>query len=169
MGIYLNDMSVLGSLSSLSLWLAANALGAPASPTLSCPHRTTSAGSQALDWRVEAGDSRAAFCLATRLQSLDGGELEGALVALGQYGDQRPGELLLLARRGVLSRLSLADAVTMLPLSLTDDLPAQARAMKNRRDRFRRVAQPALFTERDLALRSIDSALAEIRGHIRRH
>jgi hypothetical protein len=97
---------------------------------------------------------------------LDGGELEDALVALGRYGDRRPAELLLLTHQGTLSRLSLARAVRMLSLSLSDDLPAQARAVKARRQRFREVALPALVAERDLALKSVDSALAEIRTHI---
>jgi hypothetical protein len=122
----------------------------------------TSAASQALDRRVEAGDRQAAFCLAIGLHSLNGGELEDALVALGRYGDQRPTELLQLTRQGALAKQSLADAVAMLSLSLADDLHAQAAVLKARRDRFRKIVQPSLTAERGLALRSIGAALSDI-------
>ena len=131
---------------------------------MDCPQLATSAMSQALDRRVEAGDRQAALCLTVGLDSLDGGELEDALVALGRFGDHRPAELLELANRGALSNVSLADAVSMLPLSLSlsDDAHAQARAMKARRDRFRNVVQPTLRAERKVAVHSIETALAEI-------
>ena len=74
---------------------------------------------------MERGDDRAAHCLALGLQSLDGGELEDALVAFGLYGDRKPIKLLALAHQGTLSRQSLTDAVQMLPLSLTDDMQGQ--------------------------------------------
>lgn len=86
--------------------------------------------SQGLERRAEAGHGQAAFCLAWDLHSLDGGELEDALVALGQYGDRHPVELLSLAHRRTLSKRSLADAVRMLPLSLSDDFQAQLTAME---------------------------------------
>lgn len=146
----------------MSLCVAGSTGAAPASVKTDCPQLATSAATQALDRRVEAGDRQAAFCLAVGLHSLDGGELEDALVAFGRYGDHRPAELLELANRGALSKLSLADAVSMLPLSLTDDPQAQATAMKARRERFKKVIQPALTAERDLALRSIETALADI-------
>jgi hypothetical protein len=104
--------------------------------------------------------------LSLLLPSLDGGELEDALVALGQYGDLRPVELLMLSHQGTLSRHSLAKAVGMLPLSLTDNMQGQLTAMNRRRDQYRRIAQPELTTERQLALQSIESALAEIRTHV---
>lgn len=120
-----------------------------------------------MDRLVERGDDQAASCLARRLHSLDGGELEDALVALGRYGESKPRELLLLAHRGVLAQASLADAVTMLPNSLSDDFGAQAAALKARSALFKKVAQPKLFTERRLVLRSLASAISAVRsaGH----
>jgi hypothetical protein len=96
---------------------------------------------------------------------LDGGELEDALVALGRYGDHRPADLLELANGGALSKLSLADAVSMLPLSLSDDPHAQATAMKARREGFRKVVRPELRAGREVALRSIERAIREIQAH----
>jgi len=134
-----------------------------------CPQLSNSAQAQTLDERVRSGDRHAASCLALRLRSLDGGELEDALVALGQFGDGRPVDLLGLALRGELSSRSLSDAVGMLSLSLTDEFPAQLAAMKARRARFRKVTSPELTSERRVALKSIESALAEIKPHIPNH
>jgi hypothetical protein len=111
--------------------------------------------------RAASGDSRAAHCLAVGLRSLDGGELEDALVAFGRYGDLRPIKLLSLSHQGTLPLRSLADAVTMLPLSWSDDFSRQQLALRARRDRFSKVSQAGLSAERGLALRSIDAALAE--------
>ena len=122
----------------------------------------SSVRSQALDRHAELGDDRAARCLAIGLGSLDGGDLEDALVALGRYGDRRPMKLLALTQQGTLTMRSLADAVRMLPLSYSDDFGRQQLSLKARRDRFREVSQPRLSAQRGLALRSIDAALAEL-------
>jgi hypothetical protein len=151
---------------SILLAVAGSAGAAPASARPRCPQLKNSASAQVLDRRVEAADGRAALCLAAGLHSLDGGELEDALIALGQFGDQRPAELLRLAHRGLLSKASLADAVQMLPLSMADDLHAQTTALRIRREQFAAVALPTLVAERDLAVRSIESTLADIMRHL---
>ena len=148
------------------LCTAAGANAGPVSGTFRCPQGLSGAQSQTLDAGARKGDRRAAYCLSVRLPSLDGGELEDALTALGQYGDVRPVELLMLSRQGTLSKHSLADAIGMLPLSLTDDLQGQLTAMKRRQDQYRKITQPGLTTERQFALRSIESALGEIRNHV---
>jgi hypothetical protein len=132
-----------------------------ASVPTDCEQPSSTRG-QAFDRQAGSGDSRAAQCLAVGLDSLDGGELEDALVALGRYGDHRPTKLLALAHQGTLSKPSLADAVRMLPLSLADNFGRQRRALEARRSRFRNVSQSTFSAERELALRSIDSALAEL-------
>ena len=158
-------MKKLPSLS-VSLAVCLSTSTAVASGLADCPQLASSAPSQSLDRRVEAGDRQAAFCLARSLDSLDGGELEDSLVALGQFGDRRPVELLSLAHRGTLSRHSLAEAVGALPLSLTDNMHGQLQALKLRQARYRRIAQPQLAGERRLVLQSIESALTEIRPHL---
>ena len=152
----------------LPFCLAISAAEAPASSAYKCPQVSSSARNQALHAQARKGERRAAYCLALHLRSLDGGELEDTLVALGQYGDRRPIGLLLLAYHGTLSRRSLADAVSMLPLSLSDDMKAQLTALEARRNRFRRVDEPKVVLERHLALRGINAAVAEIRGHLPR-
>jgi len=139
---------------------------ASASAKPHCPQIPGYAQAEAWDERVRSGDPHAASCLALRLRVFDGAKLEDALVALGEFGDRRPVELLELAHRGELSRDSLSDAVRMLSLSLTDEFPAQLAAMKARRERFRRVTRPELASERRIALKSIDSALAEIKANV---
>lgn len=143
--------------------------GARAEPRLrasDCAPVSNSEQAQALDRRAESGQRRAAFCLAVGLRSLDGGELEDALVALGLYGDRHPADLLALTHRGVLSKRSLTDAVGMLPLSLADDPTAQLKAMEARRYRFRRVVALELASERRIAMQAGESALREIRAHL---
>lgn len=134
---------------------------AAASVVTDC-QQLSSEQSQALDRAAGFGDTRAATCLALGLRSMGGGELEDALVALGRYGDHRPVSVLALTHRGTLSRRSLADAVSMLPLSFADDIGRQKQALESRRNRFRNVSQSQFSAERDLALRSVDAALAEL-------
>ena len=149
----------------LPMCVAVCVWSSPARSASKCPQLSSSARSQALDRRARAGNGLAASCLASHLHSLDGGELEDGLRALGQYGDRRPAGLLTLAHRGVLSMLSLADAVSMLPLSMSDDMDGQTVAMRARHDRYSRAGEPMLARERSTALRSIDSAVAKIRAH----
>ena len=146
---------------SLPLWLASSA--SIQAESSKCSRLATEASRQGLDQRVEKGDPEAARCLALALRSLDGGELEDALVALGQFGDHRPADLLSMARQGTLSKRSLVDAVAMLPLSLSDNLPAQAAALKGRHDKYSKVVRASLTTEQELVLRSIDTALRDLR------
>ena len=153
------------ALIAVPLWLClAGAFARPATATVGCPALTDSAASQALDRRVEEGDHGAAACLARSLHSLDGGELEDALVALGRYGENNPVELLLLAHRGIMAKASMASAVTMLPGSLSDNLEAQAAALEARRSRFTKIGRSDLSAERQIALRSLASAIEEVRS-----
>lgn len=96
------------------------------------------------------------------LRSLDGGELEDALIALGRYGDRKPVELLTLSHQGTLPMPSLADAVRMLPSSWSDNFVRQQLLLQARRNRFTNVSQWRLSAERKLAQRSIDAALVEL-------
>jgi hypothetical protein len=70
---------------------------------------------------VEQGNRWAAQYLAKHLKQLDGGNLEDALVALGQFSDHDMESLLSFANRGLLSKHEFTDALTMLSLSLSDN------------------------------------------------
>src|SRR5204863_7821289 len=112
--------------------------------TAACPPRMSYEQVEAFAQKAENGDSQAARCLASRLKQLDGSLAEDASRALGQYGDGNPVNLLRLSDEGVLPERQLANAVSMLPLSLVDDFPAQFRALEARSKRFRNVTTPEL-------------------------
>ena len=136
--------------------------------TATCPPRLSYEQVEALAQKVEEGDGQAAHCLASRLKQLDGGLAEDATRALGQYGDRNPVHFLRLFDEGVLSERQLANAVSMLPLSLVDDFQAQFKALEARRKRFQKVTARELANERKLVLERIKARLDETRPHLPR-
>jgi LmbE family N-acetylglucosaminyl deacetylase len=112
---------------------------------------------------VEQGNPWAAQYLAEQLKRLDGGNLEDALVALGQFSDYDMERLLAFANKSLLSKHELSDALTMLPLSLSDDTHAQLVLLKGRRNKVVHVTRKDLFKERSKALVPIDGFISEIR------
>ncbi|MEO6147963.1 MAG: hypothetical protein ABIT70_13175 [Sulfuriferula sp.] len=113
---------------------------------------------------VEQGNQWGAEYLVKHLRSLDGGNLEDSLIALGQFSDHSMERLLIFAKKGQLSKQNLSDALTMLPLSLSDNPGAQLDSLKARRNRVMRVMRKDLFVQRALALRAIDDFGSEIRS-----
>jgi hypothetical protein len=113
---------------------------------------------------VEQGNQWGAEYLVKHLRSLDGGNLEDSLIALGQFSDHSMERLLIFAKKGQLSKQNLSDALTMLPLSLSDNPGAQLDSLKARRNRVMRVMRKDLFVQRALALRAIDDCVSEIRS-----
>lgn len=111
---------------------------------------------------VATGNSWGARYLVKHLRTLDGGNLEDGLIALGQFGDHRLVELLRFARNGDLSDRELGDALTMLPLSLSDDPDAQLKVMQERRSRVAKIGDGDLSSVRSMALRRIDGFISEI-------
>ena len=95
---------------------------------------------------------------------LDGGNLEDALVALGQFSEHNMQRFLSFANKGILSDHALRDALTMLPLSLTDDPQAQLRALSLRRRHAMSVNRNDLQQQRAEALKAIDDFAAEVRS-----
>jgi hypothetical protein len=113
---------------------------------------------------VQEGKSWAAQYLATNLTRLDGGNLEDSLIALGQFSDHSMKRFLSFAEKGQISKHELADAVTMLPLSLSDDPAAQLSALKARRNLVTRINQDDLSDQKALALKAIDGFIAQIKA-----
>lgn len=113
---------------------------------------------------VEGGNRSAAEYLAGHLNTLDGGNLEDSLVALGQFSDHRMEALLDFAKDGRLSEHELREALTMLPLSLSDNPRAQLNVLKARRRCVTRVSRKDLAQVKDAALNAIDDFLAEIKA-----
>jgi hypothetical protein len=114
---------------------------------------------------VATGNHWAAQCSTGHLKELDGGNLEDALRALGQFSDHHIEDLLMFARKGLLSKHELADALTMLPLTLTDNSRAQLSSLEARRHRVQRVNRAELKVQRGEALTAISGAISEIRSN----
>lgn len=111
---------------------------------------------------VAGGDVVAAAYLAPRIRRLEGGNLEDALTALGEFAEKRMKEFLELVKAGKITTHELNDSLTMLPLTLSDEPSAQLSAMKKRRAQVEQITDPALSDYRAAALKSIDSFIAEI-------
>lgn len=115
------------------------------------------------EW-VGKGNPWAAQYLANHLKRLDGGNLEDALRALGQFSDHDMEGLLILAGRGRLSNGELTDALTMLPLNLSDDSAAQLKSLAARREHVMGVTRKDLTEQKAAALKAIDDFASEIRA-----
>jgi hypothetical protein len=76
---------------------------------------SSNTGISQLNHWVEQGNRWAAQYLAKHMKQLDGGNLEDARIAVGQFSDRDMEHLLLFAKKGLLSKRELADALTMLP------------------------------------------------------
>ena len=111
---------------------------------------------------VETGNRWAAQYSAEHLKELDGGNLEDALIALGQFSNHDVQSLLTLAKKGLLTKRELADVLTMLPLSLSDDPHAQLSSLRSRRDKVVKVNRTDLQKQKAQALTAIDAFMSEI-------
>lgn len=114
-------------------------------------------------WAVR-GNRWAAEYLAKHLKQLDGGNLEDALIALGQFSDHDMERLLLFANKGLLSKGELKDALTMLPLSLSDNPHGQLDMLRERKIKLQGVTRNDLSTQKTWALTAINDFASEIRA-----
>ncbi len=112
---------------------------------------------------AEHGNPWAAQYSARHLKQLDGGNLEDTLIALGQFSDHDMERLLLFAKQGLLSKGELSDALTMLPLTLSDRPSAQLAVLKARRNKIVLVTRADLRQQRIQALSAIDEFDSEIK------
>jgi hypothetical protein len=117
-----------------------------------------------LDRWVEQGNRWAAQYLSQHLRQLDGGNLEDALVALGEFSNHDMERLLRFAKAGLLAKNELSDTLTMLPLSLSDNPRAQLASLSRRRTNLMRVTAKELSEQKAQALNAIDEFAAEIRS-----
>jgi len=112
---------------------------------------------------AEHGNRWAAQYSAKHLKQFDGGNLEDTLIALGQFSDHDMERLLLFAKQGLLSKGELSDALTMLPLTLSDRPSAQLAVLKARRSKVVRLTRADLRQQRIQALSAIDEFDSEIK------
>jgi hypothetical protein len=113
---------------------------------------------------VEQGNRWAAQYCIKHLKQLDGGNLEDALIALGKFSDHDMESLLFFAKEGLLSKHALADTLTMLPLSLSDNPRAELSFLSARKGKVMRVARQDLLEQKAQALTAIDDFVAEIKS-----
>ena len=72
---------------------------------------------------------------------------------------------LLFAKGGILSERELSDALTMLPLSLSDNPDAQLKVLNQRRSKVVSVTRKDLLQQQRQALTAIDGFMSEIRSN----
>jgi hypothetical protein len=113
---------------------------------------------------AERGNRWAAQYLAKHLKQLDGGNLEDALIALGQFSDHDMERILLLSKNGLLSKRELTDALKMLPPSLSDNPHAQLELLSARRSKVMGVTRKDLSGQKTQALSAINGFASEIRS-----
>ena len=114
---------------------------------------------------VAGGNRWAAKYLALHLRQIGGGNLEDALISLGQFGDGDMESLLALRKNEILSRRSLAKALVMAPSSLTDKMKAQLDLLEARKSKVIAVSKEDLTSEKAEAIAAIDKVTALIRRH----
>lgn len=112
---------------------------------------------------VSNGNHSAARYLASNLKRLDGGNLEDALIALGQFSEKDMTGFLDFTRTHVITSHESSDALTMLPPSMSDDAKAQLAAMERRRAAVTLVSQKPLERYKVAALTDINKFVMEIR------
>jgi hypothetical protein len=117
-----------------------------------------------LNRRVRSGNRWAAQYSAQHLKMLDGGNLEDALVALGQFGDRNMEGLLLLGQQGSLNERELTDALTMLPVSLSDNPNSQLTVVRARKAKAVNVSRTDLAKQQTAAIQALDDFAAEIKA-----
>jgi hypothetical protein len=117
---------------------------------------------QRLTNSVQEGNPWAAQYLARNLRHLDGGNLEDSLVAMGQFSDYNMERLLIFGSKGQISKHELTDAITMLPLSLSDNPGALLDALRARKDLVMRVNLADVEEQKTLAIKAIDDSISQI-------
>lgn len=114
------------------------------------------------DW-TKKGNQWTAQYLAEHLKNLDGGNLEDALRALGEFSEHDMGRLLFFAHEGILSGQELDDALTMLPLSLSDNPVSQLQLLELRRRKVTSIKRKELSQQKVQALTAIDRFIREVK------
>src|ERR1041385_8148332 len=105
----------------------------------SASHAPTSHDAAQLAAAVERGDLAQADAAVAALPSLDGGDLEDVMRALGSLAAREPAAFLDLMVKHQLPPPRVAAIVRMLPLSTVDDPPRRLQLIRERMDALRGV------------------------------
>lgn len=107
------------------------------------------------------GNWWAAMYLGENLHYFDGGNLEDALVALGEFADRDMTRFVLMLHDGHIERQGFVNALQTSPESLTDDFDGQLKSFIQRKRLLLQVNQRSLFAERRLGLDVVSGAIDE--------
>ena len=140
---------------------SADELNAPSGADCWSAVMRSEAALSALIVAIRQGSIPAAKYLAPHVDSLDGGELEDAHRALGEFSMFHMTEFMNLARSGALTERDLRRSLVMLPLSLSDRPKSQLAELKKRRAEVEEVSDPALSHYREAALNAIDFGIEQ--------
>jgi hypothetical protein len=115
-----------------------------------------------LSARVAQGNPWAARYLLRHLHQCDGGALESAFIALGQFGDQDMEMLLSFAHLNLLTKPDLSNAVGSTPIDYVDRYRAQLRFLDSRRREILRVKKEDLLAQKACALQAVDDEISVV-------
>lgn len=114
--------------------------------------------------RVREGNYWAARYVAINLKLLGGGNLEDALVALGDFSESDMSDFLRFLNDRILSEQQVSDALTMLSPSLDEAQSVQLSIMRSRERMVMAVKCPELSKEKAFALREIRAFMDEVKS-----
>jgi len=110
---------------------------------------------------VSSGSDAAAEFLAAQVASIDGGQLEDALIAIGSYSERNLQGLLRLAQLKKISEKHLSESLVATPLSLADKFADQVAVLSGRRELVSKLSDPSLSYLKTQLLQTLDAAIAE--------
>ena len=117
---------------------------------------------QSLDALVAGGNKFAVQLLAPHVRHLDGGELEDALRAVGQFATHAMPDTVELCLSGALTEREFRDALTMLPPGLEDNFTAQLAELRARRAAIEELKDSRAAELKNTATASIDAFISEV-------
>ena len=114
--------------------------------------------------KVTNGDPQAARCLVANLHLLDGGELEDSLIALGEFSKHQMAYFLSLRKENLISRVSFENALTMLPLAMTENPKSSLTELAIRKTAVLEVDGRDLIVQKRAALEALERFSDEIKS-----
>jgi hypothetical protein len=101
--------------------------------------------------------------LIKHLDKLDGGELEDALIALGESLHINPIILFREFKEGRMREYSFRSALEMLPLSFVDNKKGTLQELELRKMIVFSINEPGFEREKELAIKVLDDSIAEVK------
>lgn len=110
------------------------------------------------------GNKWAAKYIALHLKYLDGGNLEDAMIALGQFGDSDMKELLMLNHKDIITESNTTRLLVMMPLSVSDNENNQLDLIKQRKSKIFAIHEKELYKIRLLSISALNEMSKTIKN-----